>query len=292
MEPAPIEKHMLSKIYHKDNKHIYLLVQLLGKFIRVMSKDQIKKIYHMIKTNEPDSVIINYISKNRPTDIAKSYDSKKRAVNMSNIWIGLFDMLKKDYPQILIHPIKKYLDIGCNTGSITVEFGKKLGLSENDIYGIDVEIFTQQKIQPVPGFIFKYYDGYNIPFDNEFFDLITCSMVLHHIEHIEIILKEMNRVLKINGLLFIKEHDAYSPYISMLIYLEHILYDVMDYGIKYEDFVKSYEQYVFDKKTLNSLLNKYGFTLIKYYDASSVTNKKRHNPTKHYFAFYKKIRNV
>jgi SAM-dependent methyltransferase len=178
MELASMEKYMLSRIYRKDNKHVFLLVQLLAKFTRAMNKDQIKKIYHMIKINEPDSVIINYISENRPIDVAKSYDSTKRAINMSNIWIKIFDMLKKEYPQVFNHPIKKYLDVGCNNGSITVEYGKKLGLNENDIFGIDVETFTQQKIKPVSGFIFQYYDGYHIPFNNDFFDLITCSMVL------------------------------------------------------------------------------------------------------------------
>lgn len=102
----------------------------------------------------------------------------------------------------------------------------------------------------------------------------------------------MNRVLKMNGLLFIKEHDAYSPYIIMLIYLEHMLYDVIDYGITYENFVKTYKQYPFDKKILNALLNKYGFALIKYYYRTNFKNKKQYNPTKNYYALYKKLHNV
>jgi ubiquinone/menaquinone biosynthesis C-methylase UbiE len=274
------ERHMFYKIY-QSAKYRLSLILLLGKFIRNMTKENIKTIYHLIKNNESDQTVIDYISKNIPEDITKRYDSKKRSIKMAKIW---FDLLKKVHPDI--NRNTKYLDLGSNNGGITLEFGKNLGLNKQNIYGIDVETYSQQKIKPLPGFIFSYYDGYHIPFHNQYFDLMTCSMVLHHIKHLEIILKEINRVLKNNGLLLIKEHDADSEYMNWLIFLEHLLYDVIEYRIAYNQFIKSYIQYTLRKNTLIELLSLYGFQLLY------VSYPKKYNPTNHYYAIFQKKRNL
>lgn len=84
-----------------------------------------------------------------------------------------------------------------------------------------------------------YYDGRSIPFDNEYFDSIFSSEVLEHVFNIEIIIAELNRVLKPNGMLLVTvpfvwdEHEA--PY-------DFCRYT--SYGIKF-------------------LLEKHGFKLIK-----------------------------
>lgn len=185
--------------------------------------------------------------------------------------------------------IENYLDIGCNNGLITVEFGKYLGLQPNNIYGIDVASFTEQIIEPIPGFVYKQYDGYHIPCPDNFFDIITCSMVLHHVEHFEILLKEINRVLKPNGLFFIKEHYCYSIYIEWLILLEHVLYDIIDYGVTYEEIMKTYHQYLLPKNDLVKIFDDNGFKLIGLSNDNFIKKNHYHNPTKYYYSlFYKK----
>lgn len=49
-----------------------------------------------------------------------------------------------------------------------------------------------------------------IPFEDDFFDLITCFGVLHHIPNVSFILKEFSRVLRPGGYLLIRE-----PIVSM-----------------------------------------------------------------------------
>jgi SAM-dependent methyltransferase len=44
-----------------------------------------------------------------------------------------------------------------------------------------------------------FYDGKNIPFDNESFDYILSTQVLEHVENPNYLVREMFRVLKING---------------------------------------------------------------------------------------------
>lgn len=279
---------MLSKIYHENSEYNLYLILLLGKFIYNMEKYKIKKIYQMIKHNKEDEHIINYISKNFSRNETKYYESTKRAENISNI---LYYFLNNTTAQkthiksnVIEKRIEKYLDVGCNNGSITVKFGKKMNLNEDSIYGIDVEMFTQQKIIPVKGFNFTYYDGYHMPFSDNYFDLITCRMVLHHVEHLEKIINEICRVIKLNGLLIIKEHDVCSFLVEWLTYIEHMLYDVTEYQIKYEDFIKTYKQYTFSKDELIKLLNKYGFELLKITDEHII----KKYPTRHYYIMFKK----
>jgi SAM-dependent methyltransferase len=44
-----------------------------------------------------------------------------------------------------------------------------------------------------------FYDGKIIPFENNNFDSIFCSEVFEHVFNLEEVIKELNRVLKING---------------------------------------------------------------------------------------------
>src|SRR5207253_2801510 len=57
------------------------------------------------------------------------------------------------------------------------------------------------------------YDGINIPANNNTYDIITMFMVLHHIPTTKNIIKlviSINKVLKINGYILIREHDIRS----------------------------------------------------------------------------------
>lgn len=49
-------------------------------------------------------------------------------------------------------------------------------------------------------------------FTNEFYDLVVCSLVLEHIENIEIIIKRIARHLKMGGILYIGELYPFKQY--------------------------------------------------------------------------------
>src|SRR5947209_959521 len=48
-----------------------------------------------------------------------------------------------------------------------------------------------------------YYDGKTLPFENDYFDSVFSSEVFEHIFNLPDILKELNRVLKNDGLMLI-----------------------------------------------------------------------------------------
>lgn len=285
-----MEGNMLSKLYYREECR-QRLIELLGKFTYSMPKKYTRQIYYMVKKGVPDRQIINYISANKNNihspqtifAVEKNMASNKRGMRMAGT---LYSFLK----QIPFKQPINYLDMGSNMGTITVEFGKKLNLGPTNIHGIDVETFTSQKIVPIQGFTFNYYDGVSIPYENDYFDIVTCTMVLHHIKNVDLVVDEINRVMKKNGILIIKEHDVECESIEWLVYLEHILYDVLDYGVKYDDFVKNYNQYTFNKNSLTNLMNRHGFKLELISDAQFLKNNIKYNPTNNYFAIYiKKI---
>ncbi len=103
--------------------------------------------------------------------------------------------------------IEKVLDLGCGSGRHTVYFSKK-GF---DTYGIDIapiglkmtkDWLKQEKLRAnlKLGSIFK-----KLPYKSNFFDAIIAVQIVSHerIENIRKLIKEMDRILKPNGLIFV-----------------------------------------------------------------------------------------
>ncbi|MGZ3751498.1 MAG: class I SAM-dependent methyltransferase [Mucilaginibacter sp.] len=125
--------------------------------------------------------------------------------NFGNIDIYLFDqLLKGTYDEC-----KKVLDVGCGGGRNMVYFLQ----NGFDVYGVDPNkeaaeavIALSQKIAPVtPKTNFKVAPAEDLPFADQYFDLVVCSAVLHfaHNEaHFDNMLHSMWRVLKPGGYFF------------------------------------------------------------------------------------------
>jgi len=92
------------------------------------------------------------------------------------------------------------LDYGCGSGQI-LEEGRKAGL---EIYG--AEVFyeggnTRAEIEKQGwlGTVVREIENGIIPFENNFFDLVTSNQVLEHVEDLDAVLYEIHRVLKPGG---------------------------------------------------------------------------------------------
>jgi ubiquinone/menaquinone biosynthesis C-methylase UbiE len=101
--------------------------------------------------------------------------------------------------------LNKYLHKGDSV--LDVGFGLGYGLTILSIYaesvtGIDVDKKCVEYCQSSlygrnPKLLcLQEYDGYDIPFDDNHFDLVTCIDVLEHVENYERFLKELLRVSK------------------------------------------------------------------------------------------------
>lgn len=87
----------------------------------------------------------------------------------------------------------KALDLGCGDGKVLKILVKKL--PNLRFVGID-----RKKIKA--DFEFVRAKGENLPFANRYFDAVTSFEVLEHVDNLDVVLKEIKRVLKPNGVFY------------------------------------------------------------------------------------------
>lgn len=132
----------------------------------------------------------------RFNDWSKKYD---KSVLQQLVFRRSHDMFIMD----LVQDKKPFrlLDVGCGTG----EFILKLREQRNDlsIYGMDISDeminVAKQKSRLDNGLDFKIGDVENMPYEDNYFDYITCSHSFHHYPNKRKAVREMHRVLKNNG---------------------------------------------------------------------------------------------
>ncbi len=119
----------------------------------------------------------------------------------------LFDELSKS----LIDKTKniKIIDLGCGTGNFT----KKLPLISDQVYGCDISPKSiKQASYLYPKIKFSVQDIENLSFENNFFDIIIFSGVLHHFSDLTKPLSEAKRILKKDGLIFSYDPNRNNPF--------------------------------------------------------------------------------
>jgi|TARA_B110000261_G_scaffold27811_1_gene31123 predicted TPR repeat methyltransferase len=106
----------------------------------------------------------------------------------------------------------KVIELGCGTGKNTTFLLKKA----DEIIGLD---FSQEMLNKAKAKIkderveFRKADlTKSWEIDNDFADLITCSLTLEHIKNLNHIFNQANLKLKKNGLFFISELHPFKQY--------------------------------------------------------------------------------
>jgi len=145
---------------------------------------------------------------------------------------------------------KKILDIGTES----IDYLKKI-----DAYGINIKEGFDHYTTEYDTFDnykkFKFYDGINIPFKDNKFDIITIYSVLHHIPTLQKLIINIKRVLKKDGFIFIKENDITNDKIRDAFNIQHEIYEGAILAGK-----PSYRN---DKFTLKTLLKEFDMKVHK-----------------------------
>jgi ubiquinone/menaquinone biosynthesis C-methylase UbiE len=118
--------------------------------------------------------------------LAKKYDLTRTAD---------FDILNRFVEEIPLDG-KTILDFGCGTGNFAFALSK---LTTAKVYGIEpsdgmIEKAAAKNIDVKKG------DHSDIPFDDDFFDFIYMTDVIHHIPDLNTMFTELMRVMKSDGL--------------------------------------------------------------------------------------------
>lgn len=146
-----------------------------------------------------------------------------------------------------ITPGMKVLELGCGSGYYT----RELSLTGADICAIDISpdlLALAEQFVHSEHVTFLRANAYAMEFENETFDTVVGSSVLHHLD-VEKAVREMFRVLKKNGSIVFTEPNMLNPQIMLqknIPYLKERLGDSPD-------------ETAFFKWPLMRLLSTYGF---------------------------------
>jgi SAM-dependent methyltransferase len=110
-------------------------------------------------------------------------------------------------------PPAAILDFGSGVGNSVPYFRKYFGTSELTCADVSTRSLDSSRARHPGAERYAQISGNRLPFPDNSFDVVFSACVFHHIEHAEHgnWLRELNRVAKPGGELFIYEHNPLNP---------------------------------------------------------------------------------
>lgn len=133
----------------------------------------------------------------------------KAAKNYESDHAGLYEMCKKDYPDILEElekePFSDLLDAGCGPAPMISLLAKKY--PDRHYTGLDLTpaMIEQAKKKNIPNAEFVVGDCENFPFEDNAFDAIICSNSFHNYPDPLAFFKSVQRCLRPGGRLVLRD---------------------------------------------------------------------------------------
>ena len=124
----------------------------------------------------------------------------------------------EDYIENICEQLKgpiKLLDLGCGRGD-SIDFFKEIS-SDINWHGVDIEDSPEVKTRVRESESIRAFDGVNLPYADNEFDLIYCNQVLEHVRYPDQLATSAFRVLKSGGL-FVGSVSYLEPFHSYSIF--------------------------------------------------------------------------
>ena len=133
---------------------------------------------------------------------------------------GVYNMCKKDYPDVLAElekePFDDLLDCGCGTAPMLTLLHKKY--PEKNYTGIDLtpKMIEIAKAKNMQGVKLVVGDCENLPFAENSFDAVICCQSFHHYPNVQAFFNSVYRVLRPNGRLILRDMTMNSAPVRWL----------------------------------------------------------------------------
>jgi ubiquinone/menaquinone biosynthesis C-methylase UbiE len=242
-------KQIITFYREANNTHnideITRLQKLFQHFVNYNISEKTIEYLKMKKTKLTDKDIINFIIKSSNENNLKENTVKEINLNNScDKWQYAIQSLSLLYnlyfkPKNITNKNIKFIDICCGTGKKTTLFSKSLYLAKENTYCTDIETWGPYKNKNklrIP-YQFKYIINGKLDYEDNFFDLTTCILSLHHIKDLNEFIKEIYRITKPGGYFLLIEHSVENDYDRLFIDIQHTLYSV--FYDKKEDYLEN-----------------------------------------------------
>ena len=130
---------------------------------------------------------------------------------------GIYEMCKKDYPDILEELEKEafsdLLDAGCGPAPMISLLAEKY--PERHYTGLDLTpaMIEQAKMKQIPNAEFVVGDCENFPFEENAFDEIICSNSFHHYPNPQAFFDSVKRCLRPGGRLILRDVTSENKFL-------------------------------------------------------------------------------
>ena len=158
---------------------------------------------------------------------------------------------------------EKVLDVACGGGGVSLKIAKRGA----QIHGMDRSVDSIKRANLLgqkQGCSFLVADAEQLPYDDNYFDKVVCSSSLEHFSNDAKALKEMNRVLKANGIIVLTIDSLSYPSAENLKKRHRMQYHVVSY-YNSDQILKKLEQSGFSllssKYIFNSSLTSFFYKL-------------------------------
>ena len=281
------------KVINTKRKLSTRINQLLNKLFKSEYNTNLSKIkYQIINTKETIDDLIYFIL--YINNLIKP--SNKFISNKNNIWISnqLINILTKfNYTSDI-----NIVDIGGGEGNIIKYISKIYNIPNKNLYIVEQQNDWSEKYNynNINDINYIFWDNNYINIESNTVDIILIMVSLHHMldTTIDNLMQNINRILKHNGLVIIKEHNCITTDDKFIINWEHHLYHILMSKDLNEENTKQYINHsIFNYKSMeeyNNIFTKYNFNNIMNLNRSfnQSTLEDITNSTNLYWALYRK----
>lgn len=137
---------------------------------------------------------------------------------------GIYEMCRDDYPEILAEiekePFETLLDAGCGPAPMVQLLAEQY--PDAHYTGIDLtpKMIELARAKNLPNADFVVGDCENLPFEDNSFDVVICSMSFHHYPHPQDFFNSVARVLRPSGRFILRDSTSNKPIVLWL--MNHI----------------------------------------------------------------------
>lgn len=148
---------------------------------------------------------------------------------------------------------QRLLDVGAGTGELIRLL--QADHPEANYFGLDISEFMIEvaKGKHIPNSTFAVGDAEDLPYNDNWFDVVTCVQSIHHYPKVETAMHEVWRVLKPGGFYIICDMTFRNP--LMRWFANHV----------YMPFNRMGDVKIYGKKDMEVLFKKTGFQRFRYY---------------------------